>query len=130
MEKKILAEASTSSTFCLERIDDTYKLRLRHDYQILCQLCCTERNWCDFVSRMNKDITLNVSTGTKDSETTARKTEEVFLHSSLSRINLSKALKGEIKEPQYLHPHKFTCSFSYSLHIHLLAICYSYSHII
>ena len=45
---KTLAEACTSSGFCLERNNDVYKLKV---FQIQCQLYCTDRNWCDFVFR-------------------------------------------------------------------------------
>lgn len=55
---KSLTEAYTSSGFCLERKNNVYKLKVRHDYffQIQCQLYCTDRNWCDFIVRTNKDI--------------------------------------------------------------------------
>ena len=58
VKEKTLAEASTSSTFCLVREKNMYKLKRRHDYyfQVQCQLYCTDRNWCDFVLRTNKDI--------------------------------------------------------------------------
>ncbi len=53
-----LADACSSSGFCLEKKNDTLKLKVRHAYyfQIQCQLYCTDRNWCDFVIRTNKDI--------------------------------------------------------------------------
>ena len=55
-----LVEASRSTTFCLEKNKDknTYRLKRQHDYyyQVQCQLYCTERNWCDFVLRTNKDM--------------------------------------------------------------------------
>ena len=56
--EKTLAEACTSSTFCLEEKETKFKLKLRHDYyhQVQCQLYCANRNWCDFVLRTNKEM--------------------------------------------------------------------------
>ena len=55
-----LAEAVKSPTFCLQhkKEDDTFQLKRRHDYyyQIQCQLYCTNRAWCDFVLRTDKEM--------------------------------------------------------------------------
>lgn len=57
-----LGEAIKSPTLCLEQNkkedNKTYKLKRRHDYyfQIQCQLYCTNRDWCDFVVRTEKDM--------------------------------------------------------------------------
>ena len=60
VKDKTLEEACSRSTFCLELDKDNkiLKLKRKHDYyyQIQCQLYCTDRNWCDFVLRTNKDI--------------------------------------------------------------------------
>ena len=58
MRDKTLDEACKTSTFCLEKKNDKYQLKQRHDYyyQIQCQLYCVDREWCDFVLKTNKDI--------------------------------------------------------------------------
>ena len=60
---KSLGEACTTSSFCLESQAQedgkvTYKLKTKHDYyyQMQCQMYCTDRNWCDFVLRTNKEL--------------------------------------------------------------------------
>ncbi len=47
---------SKQKSFCLEK--NTYKLKQRHDYyyQIQIQLYCTDRLWCDFVLRTDKEL--------------------------------------------------------------------------
>ncbi len=57
-----LVEACTKPTFCLEQQEKdgniTHRLKRRHDYfyQIQCQLYCTDRQWCDFVLRTEKEL--------------------------------------------------------------------------
>ena len=55
---KSLAESCTQPTFCLKEKDNTFTLKVKHDYhfQIQCQLYCANRNWCDFVLKTNMDI--------------------------------------------------------------------------
>ena len=73
--KKSLAEASTtSSTFCLERKDDTYNLKLGQDYryQIQCQLYFSASSnvlpgiGVILYRERRRTYTLNVLTWTKD----------------------------------------------------------------
>ena len=53
-------EACSKASFCLEldKHTNTKRLKRRHDYyfQIQCQLYCSDKPWCDFVVRTNKDI--------------------------------------------------------------------------
>ena len=46
------------SFFCLEKKEDTVRLKRGHDYyfQIQCQLYCCDRQWCDFIVRTEKEI--------------------------------------------------------------------------
>ena len=55
-----LSEACNSS-FCLkkEKKDTiTYTLKIQHNYyfQVQCQLYCSEKEWCHFVVRTERDI--------------------------------------------------------------------------
>ena len=75
-----VAEAAASTAFCLKKNENgTYPLKPRHDYnyQIQCQLYCTQRDWCDFVVRTGKDI----------------HTERVLRNASWFESNLSKMKK-------------------------------------
>ena len=59
MKDKSIPEAfTTSSTFCLERKNEKYHLKPRHDYfyQVQCQLYCADCEWCDFVLTTDKDM--------------------------------------------------------------------------
>ncbi len=51
MKENTLEEACKTSSFCLERKNDEYQLKTRHDYfyQVQCQLYCTNTDWCDFI---------------------------------------------------------------------------------
>ena len=51
-------EACKSKSFCLQKIENTYQLKRRHDYyfQVQCQLYCDNKQWCDFVVRTEKDM--------------------------------------------------------------------------
>ena len=54
-----LSEAcKTVPSFCLEKIEDTYRLKRQHDYyhQVQCQLHCDNKQWCDFVVKTNQDL--------------------------------------------------------------------------
>ena len=55
-----LSEACNSS-FCLKKEEKdtiTYTLKIQHDYyfQVQCQLYCSEKEWCDFVVRTERDM--------------------------------------------------------------------------
>ena len=51
-------EACKLPSFCLEKKEDTVRLKRGHDYyfQIQCQLYCCDRQWCDFVVRTEEEI--------------------------------------------------------------------------
>ena len=56
-----LIQATKKSTFCLEKDDNTtngFRLKPRHDYhyQVQTLLYCTNRHWCNFVVRTDKEI--------------------------------------------------------------------------
>lgn len=46
------------SHFCLERVNNTTRLKKRHNYyyQVQCQMFCDSKTWCDFVVNTEKDI--------------------------------------------------------------------------
>ena len=50
---KTLEEAGKILSFCLEKKENGYRLKRRHDYyyQVQCQLYCDDKSWCDFMSR-------------------------------------------------------------------------------
>ena len=58
MKENTPEEACKTSSFCLERKNDEYQLKTRHDYfyQVQCQLYCTNTDWCDFILKTNKDF--------------------------------------------------------------------------
>ena len=55
---KTLEEACKISSFCLEKKENGYRLKRRHDYyyQVQCQLYCDDKSWCDFVLRTDKGL--------------------------------------------------------------------------
>ncbi len=55
---KTLDEACKTSSFCLEKKDNEYKLKTRHDYfnQVQCKLYSTHTDWCDFILPTNNDL--------------------------------------------------------------------------
>ena len=100
---KTLAEASTTSGFCLEKRDDKYKLKVRHDYhfQIQCQLYCTERNWCDFVLRTNRDLHIErIYRDRKWWGLQLAKLRKFFFTALLPELAHPRHRQGGIREPQ------------------------------
>ena len=54
-----LSEAcKTVPSFCLVKIEDTYRLKRQHDYyhQVQCQFYCDDKQWCDFVVKTNQNL--------------------------------------------------------------------------
>ena len=97
---KTLDEACTSSGFCLERKDNMLKLKVRHDYyfQIQCQLYCTDRNWCDFVVRTNKDIHIErVQRKNQWWEQHLEKARTIFFSTLLAELACPRHRKGALE---------------------------------
>ena len=98
-----LMEASTNTTFCLQKDKDTnnYKLKLQNNYyyQVQCQLYCTGLNWCDFVVRTNKD--LHVERIFKDDDWWAKqmtKLKEFYFNSLLPELACPRHRLGGIRD--------------------------------
>lgn len=51
---------SSGKSFFLKKEDTEYKLKQQHDYfhQVQCQLYCVNKEWCDFVVRTEKDMSI------------------------------------------------------------------------
>lgn len=101
-KEKTIAEACTSS-FCLERKDDTFKLKRRHDYyfQIQCQLYCTDRNWCDFTVRTNKGIHVErIFRDIKWWGLQLAKLRKFYFSALLPELACPRHKRGGIREPQ------------------------------
>ena len=101
-----MAEAVKSPTFCLEqnkKENNTYNLKRRHNYhyQIQCQLYCTNREWCDFVVRTDKDM--HVERIRRDGSwwtSNIEKLQTFYFSSLLPELACPRHHKGGIREPE------------------------------
>ena len=98
------AEAVKSPTFCLQhkKEDDTFQLKKRHDYyyQIQCQLYCTNRAWCDFVLRTDKEMHVErIHRDSKWWNTHLSKLKKFYFSSLLPELACPRHRKGGIREP-------------------------------
>ena len=95
---KDLVEACVSPAFCLELDKKNNKPRLKHRhnyyYQIQCQLYCTNKAWCDFVLRTNKDI--HIKRIYRDQKWWGVQLEKVLL---LPELAVPRYRHGGIREP-------------------------------
>ena len=98
-----LSEAcKTVPSFCLEKIEDTYRLKRQHDYyhQVQCQLHCDNKQWCDFVVKTNQD--LHVERIHRDQERWDKqlpKLEVFYFNGMLPELACPRYRKGGIREP-------------------------------
>ena len=102
MREKTLAEACKTSTFCLERKDNLYTLKKKHDYffQVQCQLYCTNRDWCDFVLRTNKEIHIErIQRNKKWWGTQMEKLRKFYFSALLPELACPRHRSGGIREP-------------------------------
>ena len=98
-------EACKKSSFCLQvdKSTNTRQLKRRHDYyfQVQCQMYCTDKPWCDFVVRTNKDI--HVEHIHRDSDWWGEQLEKLrkFYYSALlPELAIPRNNNGGIREPQ------------------------------
>lgn len=101
---KSLDEACKQSGFCLEvnKANNTRRLKHRHDYyyQVQCQLYCTDKNWCDFVLRTNKDIHIErINRDVKWWDTQLPKLRKFYFSSLLPELACPRHRHGGIREP-------------------------------
>ena len=101
-QNKTLTEAVKTPAFCLEHKDGLFRLKRRHNYyyQVQCQLYCTNRDWCDFVVRTDKD--LHVERIPRDSSwwnSQLPKLKKFYFSSLLPELAEPRRDKGGIREP-------------------------------
>ena len=99
-----LDEASCNSSFCLEldRKTKTRRLKHRHDYyfQVQCQLYCTDKTWCDFVVRTNKDIHIErIQRDSKWFGVQLAKLRKFYFEALLPELACPRFRRGGIREP-------------------------------
>lgn len=102
IRSQTLMEAIQNSTFCLEKKDTNISLKHRHDYyyQIQVQLYCTERYWCDFVVRTEKD--LHIERIYRDQswlDSNLKILHNFFFSALLPELACPRHHKGGIREP-------------------------------
>lgn len=104
--KKSLDEACKTKTFFLQRKEQNgevkYILKRRHDYyfQVQCQLYCENREWCDFVVRTEKDISIErIPRDRKWWEEQLQKLEDFYFHALLPELACPRYRQGGIREP-------------------------------
>ena len=106
IRKKPLSEACTMPSFCLEKEENDgsimYRLKRRHDYfyHIQCQLCCTERQWCDFVLRTEKELHVErIDRDTTWWERQLPRLRSFYVDALLPELACPRHCKGGIREP-------------------------------
>lgn len=102
MRDKTISEACANSSFCLEERNNKFNLKHKHNYyyQIQCQLYCTNREWCDFVLRTNKDF--HIERIYRDNswwKPQLDKLQEFFFTALLPELASPRHRKGGIREP-------------------------------
>ncbi len=105
-----LSEACHSgSPFCLkngkENGKELYQLKKKHDYyyQIQCQLYCTNKEWCDFVVRTEKEMHIErIYRDRKWWDQQIPKLNAFYQDALLPELACPRLGKGVIREP--LHP--------------------------
>ena len=102
MKDKSLAEACKSSAFCLENKDNTFRLKVKHDYfyQVQCQIYCTNSDWCDFVLQTDKDIHIErIQRDRKWWDTQLTKLQKFYFSALLPELACPRNKSGGIREP-------------------------------
>ena len=101
---KSLVEACATSSFCLEidKKKNKPQLKRRHDYyfQVQCQLYCTDKGWCDFVLRTNKDLHVErIYRDKKWWSSQLAKLRKFYFTALLPELAVPRHRRGGIREP-------------------------------
>ncbi len=100
---KSIAEACSTSTFCLELDSDNHlRLKRKHDYyyQVQCQMYCADKVWCDFVVHTTGD--LHVERIYRDQKwwgIQLAKLRKIYFSALLPELAVPRYRKGGIREP-------------------------------
>ncbi len=98
----------TISSFCLQKVQSgtsvVYKLKNHHDYhfQVQCQMCCSDTEWCDFV--VNTEESLHVKRLFRDRkwwEEQLDKLKYFYFESLLPELACPHHRNGGIREPKH-----------------------------
>ena len=105
MKDKTLAEACQSTTFCLEKKNNMFRLKTKHNYyyQVQCQLYCTDTEWCDFVLRTDKEIHIQrIHRDRKWWGAQLAKLRQFYFAALLPELACPRHRSGGIREPTVL----------------------------
>lgn len=104
--KKSLDEACQSKTFFLQKVEQEgevkYMLKRRHDYyfQVQCQLYCENREWCDFVVRTEKELSVErITRDRKWWDEQLQKLKVFYFTALLPELACPRYRQGGIREP-------------------------------
>lgn len=99
---KTVLEFGSKSSSCLEVKDGTCQLKHGHDYyyQVQCQLYCTDKEWCDFIVRTEKDIHIErIGRDRKWWDVQMDKCFNFYFSALLPELACPRYRKGGIREP-------------------------------
>ena len=102
MREQTPDEACKTSSFCLEKRGNSYRLKTRHDYfyQVQCQFYCTNTDWCDYILRTNKDILIRrIQRDKKWWEVQMAKLRKFYFNALLPELACPRYRSAGIREP-------------------------------